>query len=163
MGSESQRGLAAAALTVWLATGIGCAANPCKGISGIVEGAGASVGDGAICVTQTAEQLTDALGDAPVSLDLDAAGQRVSYPDHGVCGQLVDGEEGLAITAVTLGSDYDQATGSNVGIGSDESAVSGAYGTADVEPFQGGWWYPAEGIGFSFEEGSVSAIHLFAP
>ena len=162
MGLLSQRGLAAAALTVWLATGIGCTANPCKGISGVVEGAGASVGDSAICVTQTAEQLTDALGDAPVSLDLDAAGQRVSYPDHGVSGQLVDGG-GLAITAVTLNSDYDQATESGVGIGSDEASVSAAYGTADVEPFQGGWWYPSDGIGFSFEEGSVSAIHLFAP
>jgi len=143
--------------------GMGCAGDPCKEISGIVEGAGASVGDGAICVSQTAEQLTESLGDAPVSLDLAAAGLRVSYPDHAVSGQLVDGDEGLAVTAVTLTTGYGLATESGVGLGAGESAVSAAYGTADIDPFQGGWWYPSEGIGFSIEEGSVTAIHLFAP
>jgi hypothetical protein len=160
MGPRTPLGLATLVAVVALG-GAGCDKDPCAGVDELTPGLGAPIADGAVCIGIERETLVALAGDPDLSLDLGAAGQRLVFGAYGLTVDLDAAD--ATVVGIHLGEGTSLTTVEGVGLGSDGATVTSTFGTAAVDPFTNAWWYPSDGIGFDLTDGSVSAVHLFAP
>lgn len=128
----------------------------------VVPGQGLEAAEGSIRLGDTAASLRAAAGTPTVTRDLGDGRVHFTYQGIHVTGILTGGGDGDLVTALYTGEGFEGQTESGLGRGASREDVKAALGEPEVEPFEGTWVFPAEGIGFQWDgEDKVSRIVLF--
>ena len=130
----------------------------------VAPGEGVASGGAALCLGDSVDAARSACGGSAKVLDLGELGVQVACPDRHLAALVSDDGDRAVAVAVFLYSGSDATTGGGLGIGSDQQAVQNELGPPVlVEPFQGTWRYPEQGIAFVFRDEVVAAIQVFTP
>jgi len=161
MNKTSRSVTLSVALSASLLVLAACEDDPCAPADTIVPGVGVGLGDGALCLGQTAADVEVLLGAGAVTHDLGDVGKRVTYPTHKLA--VLYSAAGGELAAVYLDEGATAKTAGGVGIGSASAAVKAALGAAEEGPYLQDWWYPSKGMVVQLSAGKVAAIQVMAP
>jgi hypothetical protein len=145
-----------------MTTTTGCVGQ-CLDEDGIVPGVGVSEAGASLCLDEPWPTVDKRLGAPATTSDLQGAGVRLTWSEPALVGYVTSQDEVGTVSGLQLSAGVTALTAGGVGLGSDDAAVRAEFGDPLLDPLLGGWLYLSDGIGFQWDGGAVSAIHLFVP